>query len=40
MRKTIEGITENIFKKTLFLKADTVYKDYNTKELINIIDED
>lgn len=36
IRKIINGIEENIIKKTLFLKAKSLFNKYNTKELINI----
>ena len=36
IRKYINGISESINKKTLFLKANRFYNLYNTKELINL----
>ena len=38
-RKVIEGISENIIKKTLFLKANSLFKNYDIKELINIVED-
>ena len=36
MKKIITGLEENLIKKTLFLKANTMFKNYDTKELIDI----
>ena len=36
MRKIIDGLNEDMIKKTLFLKAKPIFQMYNTKELIDI----
>lgn len=36
MRKVIEGLIENVIRKTYFIKSSNMFKLYDTKELINI----
>ena len=36
LRKIIDGLSEDVIKKTMFIKAESLFKQYNTKELIGI----